>query len=181
MNTLVLNASYEVLKIVSWKKALSLFFLNKIEVIEEYDQEVHSVSAVFKIPSVVRLVKMVRPKYKAIKFNRINLWARDSFSCQYCGKKLKSQELTMDHIISRSAGGKSSWANCVCCCPNCNMRKGDKTLKEAGMVLRKEPVQPSVKDYFTISITIKNNTNDLPESWKTYLDFVNWNADIKDE
>jgi 5-methylcytosine-specific restriction endonuclease McrA len=178
LQTLVLNASYEVLRIVSWQKALQWMCLGKVEVIEEYDQDIRSVSFVVKAPAVVRFLRMVKPKYKGIRFNRINVYARDNWTCQYCNKKFKTEDLTIDHIIPRSQGGKSTWINCVCCCGTCNKRKADKSLKAANMVLAKEPVQPKQSDVFTITVRIKNRK--IPESWKNYIDYLYWNEELQE-
>ena len=96
--TLLLNASYEPLRIISWKKALTLFFAGKVEVIEEYDQQVHAITFAIKLPSIIRLLKYVRVKnHNRVKFSRANIYARDDYTCQYCGKKFPSEDLTFDH------------------------------------------------------------------------------------
>src|SRR5437762_5371341 len=95
--TLLLNASYEPLRIIPWKKALTLLFSGKVEVIEEYDDKVHSITFAVKLPSIIRLLKYVRVKnLNRVKFSRANIYARDDYTCQYCGKKFPSEDLTFD-------------------------------------------------------------------------------------
>src|SRR5438445_12012355 len=99
--TLLLNASYEPLRIISWKKALTLFFSGKVEVIEEYDEQVHSITFAVKLPSIIRLLKYVRVKnLNRVKFSRANIYARDDYTCQYCGKKFPSEDLKIVHVMT---------------------------------------------------------------------------------
>lgn len=166
MQTLVLNASYEVMKIVSWQQAVKWFFLEKVDIIEEYSQDIHAVSFVMKMPSVVKFRRLVKPKFRAVKFSRLNVYARDKFICQYCTKKFSHNDLTLDHVTPRSKGGPSSWTNCVSCCVPCNVRKADRSLKEAGMKLLNEPRQPSQKEMFALSLRLR--TISIPPEWKNY-------------
>lgn len=103
--TLVLSQGYEPVKIVSWQRAITLLFLGKVEVIEEYDRNIKSTSMVIKIPAVVRLLGAFRRHKKPVKFSRVNIYARDHYKCQYCGKKASLTELTYDHVVPRSRGG----------------------------------------------------------------------------
>ena len=107
--TLLLNASYEPLRIISWKKALTLLFAGKVEVIDEYDQQVHSITFAIKLPSIIRLLKYVRVKnHNRVKFSRANIYARDDYTCQYCGKKFPSEDLTFDHVVPVATGGQKT-------------------------------------------------------------------------
>jgi len=141
-NVLVLNITYEPLKIVNWKKAITLLFLGKVEVLEEYGREIHSVSFTVKLPAVVRLLRMVKRPKTPVKFSRQNIYARDKYRCQYCGRKFAPEELTYDHVLPRSRGGKTEWRNIVTCCVECNRRKGGHTPAEAGMKLIRKPSRP---------------------------------------
>lgn len=170
-HVLLLNITYEPLKIINWKKALTLLFLGKVEVLEEYDKEVHSISFTIKLPSVVRLLKMIRWAKKPVKFSRQNIYIRDNYSCQYCGRKLSTDELTYDHVIPKSKGGKTVWENIVTCCPACNKRKGGKTPEEAGMKLLKRPKRPKWLPAIRITIGYRN----IPQSWRDYL---YWNVEL---
>src|SRR5437660_3378189 len=140
--TLLLNASYEPLRIISWKKALTLFFAGKVEVIEEYDEQVHSITFAVKLPSIIRLLKYVRVKnLNRVKFSRANIYARDDYTCQYCGKKFPSEDLTFDHVMPVPTGGQKRWDNIVAARFRCNHRKGRRTPDEPGIGLIGQPVE----------------------------------------
>ena len=124
--TLLLNVTYEPLRVISWKKAVTLLTLGKVEVVEEYDREIHSISFSIRLPAVVRLLKLVRWRRDVVKFSRKNIYVRDHEMCQYCGKHLQSKEITYDHVIPKSQGGDTSWENVVTCCMTCNRKKGGK-------------------------------------------------------
>jgi 5-methylcytosine-specific restriction endonuclease McrA len=170
--TLLLNVTYEPLRVISWQKAITLLTLGKVEVIEEYDQEIHSVSFSIKLPSVVRLLRLVKWLGDSVKFSRKNIYARDQGRCQYCGKDLRHQEITYDHVIPKSLGGKTSWENVVTCCLECNSKKGGKTPHQAGMKLLKLPHRPK----WDISLRITIGLRNTPESWRDYL---YWNVELE--
>jgi len=161
---LLLNASYEPLKIISWQRAVTMFFMGKVEVLEEYDHDIRSVSLVIKVPAVVRLLRFINIGRKAPPLCRTNILARDNFECQYCARPLSTKEATLDHVVPRSQGGKTTWENIVCCCTNCNRKKGGRTPVEARMHLRKKPVRP---DWLPV-LTMKLNGK-VPISWKLFL------------
>ena len=140
--TLVLSRGYEPIKIVSWQRAITLLFLGKVEVIEEYDHDIRSISLVIKIPAVVRLLSAIRRNRQPVKFSRVNIHGRDRYTCQFCGKKKPIAELTYDHVVPRSQGGKTTWTNIVTACEGCNRRKANRTPEQAGMRLLAQPVQP---------------------------------------
>lgn len=170
--TLLLNASYEPLKIISWQRAITLLFAGKVEVIEEYSREVHSVTFSLKLPSILRLLKYVRVrKSKMVKFSRANIYARDSYTCQYCNTQFRSEELTFDHVIPVSRGGTKSWENIVTACIDCNRRKGGQTPNEAGMRLIRKPAEPEWVPSLNLTLVFKN----APESWRDYL---YWNVEL---
>ena len=168
---LLLNITYEPLKVINWKKAVTMLFLGKVEVIEEYGREIHSVSFQIKLPSVVRLLKYVKRPKNPIKFSRQNIYARDRYACQYCGRKFPSEEFTYDHIIPKSRGGKTEWENIVTCCVGCNRKKGGRTPKEASMRLIRKPSRPTWVPALRITIGYRN----VPESWRDYL---YWNVEL---
>ena len=143
--------------------------MDRVEIVAEYDYEVHSPSVSLKIPSVVVLKEYVKPR-KRVAFTRFNVFLRDEFCCQYCGKK---GELTFDHIVPRSSGGISSWENVVAACALCNMRKGSKSLRRAGMSLRKPTRTPEAEQLRNIGR--KFPPNHLHESW---IDFLYWDAEL---
>lgn len=166
MDTLVLNANYDVMKIVKWQKAITWIFLGKVDVIEEYGEYVNSPSIKLKKPAVVRFNRMIKAKYKVPRFSREHIYARDRYTCLYCGVKLTYSQLTLDHIIPRSRGGKSTWTNCASCCIGCNVRKANKTPKEANMELLLQPYHPNPNEAFLLSLRAK--LDNAPEIWKNY-------------
>jgi 5-methylcytosine-specific restriction endonuclease McrA len=172
-HTLLLNASYEPLRVVDWKRAINLLWQGKVEVLEVYDREIHGFSITIKLPSVIRLLTLIRIKeaHHNVRFSRANIFARDKHRCQYCSRNGRSDELTFDHVIPISRGGRKSWDNIVTACIRCNSRKSGCTPREAGMALRKKPSKPRWSPVLTITIGIKT----LPESWRDYL---YWNVEL---
>lgn len=171
-DTLLLNASYEPLRIISWKKALTLLFSGKVEVIDEYDHEVHSITFSIRLPSICRLVKYARVKSRTgVKFSRANIYARDKYRCQYCGKRPPTEDLTFDHVIPVAKGGKKRWNNIVTACFQCNHRKGGQTPAQAKMKLIRQPVEPRWIPAYNITFRIKSP----PDSWRDYL---YWNVEL---
>lgn len=162
---LLLNASFEPIRVIPWQRAVTLFFAGKVEVVEEYDQNIRSVSLVIKAPAVVRLLRYAKFGRRKPPLSKANILARDDFQCQYCGDDLHVNEATMDHVIPRSRGGVTSWANIVTCCQDCNREKGGKTPEEARMPLRKHPVQP---DWLPV-LNFRMNGN-IPHPWRIFLE-----------
>tara|TARA_B100000497_G_C7634512_1_gene381386 strand:- start:435 stop:968 length:534 start_codon:yes stop_codon:yes gene_type:complete len=163
--TLVLNASYLPLAVCSSKRALCLYFLNKIDVVMNHDQYIYSPSTSIKVPSVVKLKNYVSFNSLDVVLNRKNLLLRDNSCCQYCGSK---SNLTVDHIIPKFKNGTDTWENLIVACSPCNARKGNRTPKEANMKLMKQPKKPNRFMYFN-QFAKDNNTG-----WKEYL-FINKN------
>lgn len=164
MQTLVLNQSFEPIKIVSWQRAITLLFLGKVEVIEEYDRDIKHVTYVIKMPAVVRLLHAFRRHKKPVKFSRVNIYGRDKYMCQYCAKKLTLAEGTYDHVLPRAQGGKTEWTNIVTACEDCNAKKANRTPEQAGMRLLTKPVRPAWVPIMTIQIG-----STPPEAWRDYL------------
>ena len=136
-SALVLNAdfrplSYFPLSLWAWQDSIKASISNRVNIIAEYDEVVRSPSVEIKIPSVVVLKDYIRPN-SASAFTRFNLFLRDEFKCQYCSLK---GEMTFDHIIPRSKGGKTTWENVVASCQKCNLKKGSRSLKKAGLNLK---------------------------------------------
>ena len=142
--TLLLNATYEPLRVVHWKKAITLWSQGKVEIVAQYDREVRSVSFSIKLPSVIRLLHRIRVRRTSeyVPFSRANIYARDHHKCQYCGQGHPTSELTFDHVIPVAQGGRKDWENIVTCCINCNRRKGGRTPDQAGMHLVRHPRRP---------------------------------------
>jgi len=163
--TLVLNQAYEPIKVVSWQRALTLLALGKVEVLEEYDWTVRSVTVVIKVPAVVRLLRVFRRRRQPVKFSRVNIYARDRYRCQYCGDKKPIAELTYDHVVPRRAGGRTGWTNIVTACQDCNLAKGPRTPEQAGMQLRTAPVRPQWVPAVVITVSLRS----VPDAWRDYL------------
>ena len=173
--TLLLNATYEPLKVVHWQKAITLLYQGKVEVISEHDREIRAVSFRIKLPSVIRLLRYIKIKrrFDYVPFSRANIYARDNHSCQYCGEQFPTSELTFDHVVPVAQGGRKDWENIVTCCVTCNRRKGGRTPHEAGMHLVKWPKRPESVPAIRITIGLRN----APDSWRDYL---YWNAELED-
>ena len=143
---LVLNASYEPLNICSWRRAVVLILKGKAESIEHNGK---MLSEAVALPTVIRLRNYVKIPYKEISLSRRNVLHRDNYTCQYCGER--RHDLTIDHIMPRSRGGIDSWENVVAACLKCNVKKGDRTPREAHMVLMTTPRRPPSHVTFEIS------------------------------
>jgi 5-methylcytosine-specific restriction endonuclease McrA len=172
---LVLNADYRPLSYLPlslwpWQEAVKAAFLDRVVVLAEYDSVVRSPSIELRIPSVVVLKEFVKPA-RTTAFTRFNLFLRDEFTCQYCGAK---DHLTFDHVIPRCRGGRTTWENVVASCGPCNLRKGARTLRGAGMSLRRAPRQPSPEQLQNIGR--KFPPNYLHDSW---MDFLYWDAELE--
>jgi 5-methylcytosine-specific restriction endonuclease McrA len=165
---LVLNAdyrplSYYPLSVWSWQDAIKAVFLDRVNIVAEYEHEVSSPSFSMRLPSVVSLKHYIQPtKHPA--FTRFNVFLRDKFECQYCGSK---DDLTFDHLIPRRLGGATTWQNVVTACSPCNLRKGGNLPHHAKMHPRQRPFQPSVQDLQTNGRLFP--PNHLHESWTDYL------------
>ena len=165
--TLVLNASYEPLRVVPWQKAITLLFQGKVEVIAVYDREIRGVTVRVQLPSVLRLLRHVRMKrrFSDVPFSRTNVYARDDHRCQYCGGQFSPTQLTFDHVVPVARGGRKDWNNIVSCCIACNRRKGNQLPEEAGLVLLRKPRRPPAFAHLTLSLGLRR----APESWRDYL------------
>lgn len=171
---LLLNFDYTPLKVLSWQKAVSLWFTDKVEIVEEYnDFSLRSVSITIKCPAVVRLLKYVRRKQDRMKFSRLNVFSRDNFTCQYCGLQPGTPELTYDHVVPKSQGGKTTWENIATSCVPCNARKGNRTPEEASMKLKSRPRRPE-KNEFVFRVNIPRS----PTEWR---DWLYWNQKLDND
>jgi len=166
MRTLVLDQGYQPHRIVSWQRAVGLLFEGKVEVVEEYEDELRSVSITIRMPAVVRLLRALRGRKRAVKFSRMNVATRDDFRCQYCGEKHPLRRLTYDHVVPRSQGGRTCWENVVMACYECNARKSADTPEQAGMRLLKKPVKPKWLPIIAFRI---DPACSVPEAWANWL------------
>jgi 5-methylcytosine-specific restriction endonuclease McrA len=115
-STLLINTTFEPIGVLSWKKAITLVYLGKVEVLKEYEREIQGVSMSMRQPAVIRLLRLVRSNHANVKFSRRNIFMRDDYTCQYCGGKFDVKNLTWDHIIPKSRGGITEWTNIVTSC-----------------------------------------------------------------
>ena len=169
--TLMLSQGYSPIKVIPWQRAITLLFLGKVEVIEEYDTKIKSTSMVIKMPAVVRLLNAYKRHKKPVRFSRVNIYGRDKYSCQYCSKKITMSDGTYDHVVPRAQGGKTEWTNIVTCCAPCNSKKGGRTPEQARMKLRKKPIRPA-----WVPITIVNVSRErAPDAWASYM---YWTAEL---
>ncbi len=165
---LLLNATYEPMKVVPWQKAVHLFFQGKVEIVETYDRQISSAHLSMRLPAVIRLYRLVSFHHvrQMVKFSRETLFTRDSFSCQYCGKRFDKHDLTFDHVIPAARGGPKNWENIVTACRRCNHKKSGKTPEEAGMRLLKKAERP----HWSPAILVMMNLNCRgPKVWENYL------------
>ena len=158
-------------------KAMTMTLTGDAEVIEESEHLIRSASSEWKLPSVIRQLKKFKRSGK-IQFSRVNIYMRDAWTCQYCLKKKKAKELTFDHVLPRSQGGKTSWTNIVTACKPCNSRKDDRTPEQANLKLPRPPEMPK---WLPAQVVIK--TKDIPKQWESYVDTrssLYWTVDIED-
>ena len=172
---LVLNAdyrplSYYPLSLWPWQEVIKAVFLDKVEVVSSYDHVVRSPSFEMQLPSVVSLKHYVAQD-RSPAFTRFNLFLRDSFSCQYCGS---GEDLTFDHVMPRSRGGRTTWANIVTACAPCNLRKGGRTPREAQMTPFRLPDQPSMFELQELGRRFP--PHHLHVSW---LDYLYWDIELE--
>lgn len=165
--TLVLTQGYVPHRIVTWQKAVTLLFDDKVEVVQSYDDRpIRSPSLTIPMPAVVRLLQNVRVRQRGVKFSRSNVLARDGWQCQYCGDKAPLKELTFDHVIPRAQGGRTFWENIVTACVRCNERKGARTPAEARMPLRKKPHRPPALPLLHLHVQLGMR---VPDAWKSWV------------
>lgn len=172
---LVLNAdyrplSYYPLSLWPWQDAIKAVFLDRVDILAEYDHVVRSQRTAIRVPSVVVLREYIKPQ-RRVAFTRFNLFLRDGFSCQYCGA---TNDLTFDHVIPRAHGGVTSWENVVAACAPCNLRKGSRSLRNSGLKLRRRPVRPDAEELRNLGRRFPPNY--LHESW---LDYLYWDAELQ--
>jgi 5-methylcytosine-specific restriction endonuclease McrA len=199
-SVLVLNRFYMAVHVISVRRAFCLLFKEVAEVVTIDDgryvthdfaswREVSEARALYKepdddfirtvhfeiqVPRIIRLLTYERFPRQKVKFNRKNLFARDGNRCQYCGKKFPTTELSLDHLVPRSRGGRATWDNIVCACVRCNVRKGGRTPREAGMRLIREPVEPKTSPALSLKLSHRKY-----RSWKAFLDNAYWSVELE--
>lgn len=153
-------------QVAPWQKAISQVYTGEIDVLEQYSEAARSPSITIYFPCVARLNRKLVGDKKDVKFSRANVYARDKYTCQYCQHKKLPSQLNYDHVIPRSKGGKTNWENIVTSCIPCNLRKGNQTLKQAGMVLKRQPTRPHSLPMSASPILLPAK---VPELWLPYL------------
>lgn len=200
LNVLVLNRSYMALRVVNVKRAFSLLFRELAEVVHidqgryvsydfsewcelselarEFEPDAHdwirTVRFDIAVPRIIRLAVYDRLPRQNVKFNRRNIYARDQNQCQYCGKRFSTSDLSLDHVVPRSQGGKASWDNIVCACLDCNIKKGGRTPAQAHLKLIRPPTKPRRNPVLTIKLA-----DGRYASWKAFLDNAYWSVELK--
>ncbi len=152
MECVLLNADYTFLNIVHWKRAVCLMAKGKVQVLRESEKTIRSAEGrVMHIPSVMRLIKLIRTLYKnRVPFTKKNVLVRDGFRCAYCGSE--KVPLTIDHIIPKCRGGTTCFENCVASCKRCNSRKGSSLPSEVNMFLKVKPYQPTIAEFLAMKV-----------------------------
>ena len=173
--TLVLNAdyrplSYYPLSLWSWQDSVKAVFLDRVNIVNNYDRVIRSPSFNMKLPSVIALKSFIKPQVNP-SFTRFNVFLRDKFSCQYCGSQ---DELTFDHLLPRSKGGQTNWDNVVTACSTCNVKKGGKLLQNSEMTINQEPYQPSTED-------LHKSGKNFPPNFlhKSWMDYLYWDVELE--
>jgi 5-methylcytosine-specific restriction endonuclease McrA len=189
---LVLNRLFQAVQVTSIRRALTLLYKGQVRAVDaEYrtydfenwsdipvqadDHYISTPTRNILIPHVVQLLTFDRMPRQEVKFSRGNIYLRDQNRCQYCGKKFASSELSLDHVIPVSRGGKSSWDNVVCACLPCNVKKGNKLLSECEMKLRRKPVKPKWHPLHRLQ------GRNFPDIWKNFLDEAYWSVELQPE
>ncbi len=158
---LVLNADYSAISVCTVPKAFLLVYLNKAELLKNDERvRLRTVSTSYPLPSVIKLHQYVKVPYKGVVLNRQNIFKRDGNKCAYCGS---NRDLTLDHVIPKSRGGKTNWDNLITACKRCNGKKGDFTPEEAQMPLSKRPFKP------TFIMFLRDFSGTASEKWAPYL------------
>jgi 5-methylcytosine-specific restriction endonuclease McrA len=160
---LVLNQSYEPLNICRARRAVVLVYSGRAELLENGSGFIHTAHQAFPLPSVIRMLYLIKRPHPQPKLTRLEVFNRDHHICQYCGRE--TRQLTLDHIIPRHIGGEHTWENLVSACAACNRRKAGKTPEQAGMKLLRPPVKPHRSHYYTIPYQYRKSQL----QWHKYL------------
>lgn len=163
---LLLNSDFEPLNVCNVRRAMSLILLGKADVLHLHEQAIRTVRGDLPAPSIVKMRYHVRRPLPQLRLSRHSVLARDAYTCQYCGTR--NRELTIDHVVPRWMGGPHTWDNLVACCRRCNLKKGDKTPKQARMSLTRPPRRPHFIPYISLPAYLKARSRD---DWQLYLPY----------
>jgi 5-methylcytosine-specific restriction endonuclease McrA len=162
---LFLDAQWRPLRVEPWQRAMADFFLGKVEIVEySKDRTIQGTTRAYPMPSVVRILRTFKRDRIRIKFSRINIYARDRFTCQYDGRRYATEDLTFDHVLPRSRGGRTTWENIVTCCIECNSSKANRTPEEAQMKLLSRPRKPA----YLPAVMVRDTGMKIPDEWQPY-------------
>jgi 5-methylcytosine-specific restriction endonuclease McrA len=162
-SVLVLNQNYEPLHVCNARRAFVLVDRGKAEVLEHGAGHMRTASAIFSLPSVIRLIYLIKRPRPQMRLSRREVFNRDRFTCQYCGRR-GQRDLTLDHVVPRHRGGRHTWENLVTACKTCNHRKAGRTPQEAKMTLAKAPLQPRVNNYYVVYPYLHSE-----EGWRKFI------------
>jgi 5-methylcytosine-specific restriction endonuclease McrA len=175
---LVLNAdfrplSYYPLSLWSWQETVKAVCLDRVNIVSEYEHVVRSPSFTMRLPSVISLKEYIAAARRPA-FTRFNVFLRDRFQCQYCGGSFPSHDLTFDHVVPRSRGGRTTWENVVTACSGCNLLKGNRIPSESGLYPRMLPTQPTTH-------VLRENGRAFPPNFlhKSWRDFLYWDSELE--
>ena len=193
-SVLVLNRVYQPIHVTSVRRAVSLLYQGVARAIDDEfrlldfeswaelaaanEEAIHTPTRAIRVPRVVVLVAHAHLPHHRVRFSRLNVYARDESTCQYCGRRRSRSELNLDHVIPRSRGGSTSWENVVCSCVACNLRKGGRTPEEAGMRLLRHPSRPQWTAVFRAAAR-----RAIYRQWMPFLGLVDaayWNVELRD-
>tara|TARA_R100000808_G_C2081715_1_gene105303 strand:- start:70 stop:570 length:501 start_codon:yes stop_codon:yes gene_type:complete len=163
ITVLKLDSSFKPIEVITWEEAIVLTWLKKAWAVEYTDKWVHSAQKAFQIPSVIVLFRYIDEKFFTLPCTRKNILLRDENRCQYCAKCFREPELTIDHVMPRSRGGKSVWNNVVAACKSCNQRKKDFLVENSPVTLIRRPRKPSYRSI------IKKRIGKANWKWEEYL------------
>ena len=188
--TLVLNRNWQAVNVATVARAIIMLWNQTAKAVDPHDYQLYdwsawsklapedrdvyiqAVSKRIRVPEIVTLTEFDRVPSATVTFSRRNVFKRDGFACQYCGKQPGADELTIDHVVPRAHGGESSWTNCVLACLDCNRRKADRTPKQAGLRLRNDPKRPAWKPvYLEQSVRL--------DSWSKFISDAYWHAELE--
>jgi 5-methylcytosine-specific restriction endonuclease McrA len=188
--TLVLNRNWQPVHVATVARSLTMLWNESAQVVDPEDFRLYNwadwsrlapregepfirtVTFRLRVPEVLTLTRHDRPRHNAVTFCRRNVFKRDHLTCQYCGARPGSEELTIDHVIPRAQGGQTNWENCVLACVPCNARKANRTPEQAGMKLRRHPVRPTWKPLYDAA-------NIKIASWSRFLSEAYWNVSLE--
>jgi 5-methylcytosine-specific restriction endonuclease McrA len=194
-SVLVLNRVYQPMHVTSVRRAVSLLYQGVARALDEQfrlfdfeswaalaaavsEEAIHTPTRAIRVPRVIVLVAHTHLPRQRVRFSRLNVYARDESTCQYCGKRFARSDLNLDHVVPRSRGGSTSWENVVCSCVACNLRKGGRTPEESGMRLLRAPARPRWTSVF------RNATRRaIYREWRPFLgllDAAYWNVELRD-